>query len=172
MYLRHWLMENVYHPICRGQTGIIVLMKIPHTRPTVETKMVNVYTTRWTEPGLMIEVNQKSIWCLLSHRSAAPYSLAYSRPNNVIKIDRTASVPDTLIRKMLVIVGKKKDRSYLWKPAELWHLSPSPFYFYIFLFLSPTSRSTMVFFSPLPVFIWLRSVLLSSVLSWDTGRLW
>lgn len=71
------------------------------------------------------------LYAFPQERSAVPHS----RLNNVIKIDGTASVPDTLIREMLVTVGKK-DRSYLWKPAKLLHLSASPFYFYIFPFFA------------------------------------
>lgn len=61
--------------------------------------------------------HRKVIWALFADRSQPKVNLVFvfpqvcsalphSRPNNVIKTDGRASVPDTLIKEMLVIAGK------------------------------------------------------------------
>lgn len=87
-------------------------MEIPQTRPTVENQDGRCLHRKvnWAQFADKSQPKVDLVFAFPQERSVAPHS----RPNNVIKIDGTASVPDTLIRRMLVIVGgEKKDRSYL-----------------------------------------------------------
>lgn len=68
-----WRMCIIY----RGQTDIIVpplLMKIPQAplKTSCGNEDGQCSHARLSGPCLLIEVNQKSIWCLFSHRSAVP----------------------------------------------------------------------------------------------------
>lgn len=103
-------MENMYHPGYRRRTDIIVpplLRKIPQAPSK---------TSCGNEDGQCS--HRKVIWAVFADRSQPKVNLVFvfpqersalphSRPNNVIKTDGGASVPDTLIREMLVNVGKK-----------------------------------------------------------------
>lgn len=132
-----------------------LLMKIPQTRSKDDDGNKDVHTSRLTGPCLLIEVNQKPIWCLLSHRRTAP--------NKVIKTHGTAPVPRHAYLGNARHCGKM-DRNYLGNSALNTSVPVHFIFMYFFFFTPPTSVSTMASSIPLAVFICLRSVLFSSAL--------
>lgn len=110
-------------------------MKIPQTRPTVENQVGRCLHRKvnWAQFADKSQPKVDLVFAFPQERNVVPHS----RPNNVIKIDGTASVPDTLIRKMLVIVGEKKKGQELSVKSLHSSCTSAPLHFvsiYFFLF--------------------------------------
>lgn len=104
----HLLMDNVYHPLPSTDRHYLppLLVKIPQTPSMADCGNKG---GKWSR----LKVN----WALFADRSRPKVDLMFalpqgdgavtlSRPNNVIKIQETATVPDVLIREMLGVLGK------------------------------------------------------------------
>lgn len=105
------------------------LPSITHENPTdgkADDGNKGAHTSRLTGPCLLIEVNQKPIWCLLSHRRTAL--------NKVIETHRTAPVSRRAYLGNACYCGKM-DRNYLGNSAEL---------------LAPQCQSTSFLYTPPP----------------------